>query len=233
MGPRANDYGDLHTPLAISLGKTFDSLTHVHVNACFLGVAFAIVLFSCLVWWYKERRVWAGYNTLVPTLLVAFALSFIYQVLLCSKVDSTYISRGVVVDSFAFFGLLILLLGLIYLCRMIPRMKEFLPFLIAFLFFQIEDTRTVFKDIHADYVPNAQFCIDFDREMIARIQEEQVTNDTIVIRIPQFDTPDNWPITSYSSGCASSVKVALKKHNVIKKDLFLRFRAEYRVSVNN
>lgn len=216
-GHRATSYGHLYDPIFENIILVIKELLKIRINAIFLIFSVLILLFTKLYNIYSKEHKIAFVGEKQIIIIVAFVLTLVYQLILCSRVEIPYILRADVIFSFAFFFLLLLILCFTYLCKKIPLIKVSIPFVIFFIFFEINTKENTFKEIMYEHNYSAQSCLDFNRNIIQQIKKaEQAGQDTVIIKIPKFEEEDNWPLISDSG---DRVGIALYKHNVIKKKI--------------
>ena len=146
-GIRANAYGHVNDPFIEMIMSTIKSSFAVQFN---IGVVFFAVLtfLSAKILDYSSGRhsiLHIGKRQIV--ILLTTILSFLYLVLLSSKVKPENMQKGEVIFSYAFFILLLLILSVGYLCSRIKVLRYFLPLLILLVTFNIRNVRSAFLGV--------------------------------------------------------------------------------------
>lgn len=218
-GLRANAFGYMHSEWWPALKATLLKFYWIRYNSSLLVLA-TILLISAKVYdWRILHRSFLHINSLTIVLLFSTVLSSVYLILLSSKVFPYYIERGSVIFGFSFFTLLLVLLALAYLCKHVAQTKVVLPFMLFFLFSWANTNENTYKDVLEDFGPNVQSCINIDRRIIREIQSADVAGlDTVTVKVPTYTFYDNnTPLWG------PSIAVALEKHNVISREIIVKF----------
>lgn len=223
-GIRANAYGHVNDPLAEMIVSTIKSAFAVRYNI-------AVVLFATLTFLFaKILDCLSGRHTILYigkrqiVILLATILSFLYLILLSSKVKPENMQKGEVIFSYTFFILLLLILSVGYLCSRIKVLRYFLPLLILLVTFNIRNVRSAFLGVQCLWGTSEYECIAYDRNFIDQVRHsEALGQDSVTILVPKFDLKDNWPLAFDSS---EGICVTLSKHSVIKRYIKSDFKLQ-------
>ena len=223
-GIRANAYGHVNDPFAEMVMSTIKSSFVVQFN---IGVVFfaALTFLSAKILDYKSGQhsiFHIGKRQIV--ILLATILSFLYLILLSSKVKPENMQKGEVIFSYTFFILLLLILSVGYLCSRIKVLRYFLPLLILLVTFNIRNVRSAFLGVQCLWGTSEYECIAYDRNFIDQVRHsEALGQDSVTILVPKFDLKDNWPLAFDSS---EGICVTLSKHSVIKRYIKSDFKLQ-------
>jgi len=216
-GRRATSYGHLDRSLIDEVVSTFKYFVHIHYNLKFLALVFFSIITAKAYNYFKVKKNVTHFGRIPVILIFALFLSTAYLILLSSRVSVTYIQRGDVIFSYAFFLLLLTILCISYLCIKIRYFKLTIPFLILFVFYEQNTQGNVYKEIQHEYGLDAQSCLKLDRYIIGRVCEADAQGlDTVIIKVPKFNDDDNWPL---SKDLSENLGTTLYKHNVTKRKI--------------
>lgn len=223
-GIRANAYGHVNDPLAEMIVSTIKSSFAVRFNIGVVLFAALTFLFAKIIDFTSRRHTifYIGKRQIV--ILLATILSFLYLVLLSSKVKPENMQKGEVIFSYSFFILLLLIHCVGYLCSKIKALRYFLPLLILLVTFNIRNFRSTFLGVQCLWGTSEYECIAYDRNLIDQARyAEALGKDSVTILVPKFELKDNWPLAFDSSVglCAT-----LKKHSVIKRYINSDFKLQ-------
>lgn len=221
-GRRGNSYGLLHAPLFFFIKQTILIFLHTRFNLKFILLTVALFFILRIYVCKKEKYKWYYLGKDEMILIASMILSTIYLILLSSRVDTSYILRGDVILSYAFFLLLLIILGFSYLCSNIKLIKVIAPFVIFVLFFEINSNNQVFKDVQNEHGLNAQKCLSISKDLVHQVILADVAGkDTIVLNVPRFKEEDNWPLSTYTS---ENFGITLYKHGITKRKITTIFK---------
>lgn len=222
-------YSNMSEPLIPSLLQTLQLFFSNRYNSTFVIFLFGCVCIAiCLLVKRRCRKeFFVGRNQLVLVLSLFFSVA--YQILLCSRVDPTYIKQGQVMYAFMFFVLLLALLIIAYLIANVYWIKIFSPFLVFFFFFEINSTEKVFKDIQYEYTNNVDACRIFNRSLISLAQRaDEQGKDTLKCWVPDFGSWDNWPFTNNFEDFGPT----LQKHGILNRKIHVSLERKDSVSLH-
>lgn len=223
-GIRANAYGHVNDPFVEMIISTIRSSFAVRFNIGVVLFAALTFLFAKILDCLSGRHpiLYIGKRQIV--ILLATILSFIYLVLLSSKVKPENMQKGEVIFSYAFFILLLLILCVGYLCSRIKGLRYFLPLLLLLVTFNIRNVRSTFLGVQCLWGTTEYECIAYDRNFIDQARyAEALGQDSVNILVPKFDLKDNWPLAFDSS---EGVCATLSKHYMIKRYIKSEFKLQ-------
>ena len=156
----------------------------------------------------KEALSAAGELILCAILMVAAI------VILCVKVDVSYINRSEYVFGVYFYGFLLIFCALAYLLRRCPKLLLALPVVLCILISDINTSKNTFRD--ANYQGcDSNTCIAIMNDVIDQLRTAQEAGRSeTTIHVPVSEPGDNWPMAFYAGNLISST---LYKHGVIPK----------------
>lgn len=190
--------------LRFSVKKTF-------LAVCALIAAAAIVLLA------RSRRqatIDKAFLTALILCLIAIAASGIYTVVLCAAVDYSYIWRSDYLFGMFFFSMLFVSLSFGYLLKKQPRFLYAVPILLCFLTSECTSVYSTYLESNANNLDPA-ICDEITQDMIdAVLRAEEAGLDEAVLEVPVFDTPDNWPIPTYTGELLVN---SLCEHNLLHR----------------
>ena len=223
-GIRANAYGHVNDPLAEMIASTIKSSFAVRFNIGVVIFATLTFLFAKILDYSSGRHPILHIGKRQIVILLATILSFLYLVLLSSKVKPENMQKGDVIFSYAFFILLLLILCVGYLCARIKGLRYFLPLLILLVTFNIRNIRSSFLGVQCLWGTTEYECIAYDRNFIDQARHAEALGlDSVSILVPKFDLKDNWPLAFDSS---EGVCATLSKHSVIKRYIKSDFKLQ-------
>lgn len=221
-GRRGNSYGLLHAPLFLFIKQTILVFFHTRLNIKFVLLSVALLFVLRIYTCKKEKCKWYYIGKEQVILIASMILSTIYLILLSSRVDISYILRSDVIFSYAFFLLLLIILGYSYLCSNIKLIRVISPFVIFVLFFEINSNNQVFKDVQHEHGLNAQKCLSISKDLVHQVVLSDVAGkDTLVLNVPRFKEEDNWPLSIYTS---ENFGITLYKHGITKRKITTIFK---------
>lgn len=211
-GERANSYGYLQASFLTSLKDTIIRFVGIQYNHRFIQISFSLILcagFISIFSGYNWKKIFNSYAKIV----IALLLSIIYLVLLSSKVKPEYIQKGDVVFSFLFFYLIIIAYCLGYICSKCKYIKLIIPILVLILFFDIQKSNNVYKDIQYWNGTNIYDIKRINSYVLNTIQEADKKGlESLTIKVPWYNDYINWPFDYQHS---LFVGKTLYKHNQI------------------
>lgn len=152
--------------------------------------------------------------------IFAFVLTVIYIVLLSSVVNSSYTERIDVMLAVNFWLMLILVFLLIEAMNFYKNGIRVLAVLSALSIIVTAYVSNTYKEINYVNIPYEQ-CEALVDNIIEQFKTAEKNGDTeIDLKVPAFDTEDNWPFGTYS---ASHFTKTMYRHRIIKT----------RINVNN
>lgn len=223
-GIRANAYGHVNDPLVEMIVSTIKSSFAVRFNIGVVLFAALTFLFAKILDYAAGRHPIFHIGKRQIVILLATILSFLYLVLLSSKVKPENMQKGEVIFSYAFFILLLLILCVGYLCSRIKGLRYFLPLLILLVTFSIRNVRSTFLGVQCQWGTTEYECIAYDRNFIDQARyAEALGQETVTILVPKFGLKDNWPLAFDSS---EGICATLSKHSVIKRYIKSEFKLQ-------
>ncbi len=216
----ANGYraanSNMETPFISSTIEACKNFVRLHFNLRFSAIAILSFASALGYAFFKSKKDSKPIIKRLSILTLALVLAIAYLILLCSRVDSTYIMKGQVIFAYTFFILLIVILSIAYLCVKLPSVRVAMPLLAFLIFFDTNTRGKTFLDVQYEFIDNPQSCMDLNRVLLDKIQRaDQTHQDSIVIKVPNFGNWDNWPL-SYN---CSNVGIALYEHNIISRPI--------------
>jgi len=223
-GRRGNSYGYLHAPLLVCVKQTISYFIHIRYNIKFILLVLGILVCAKFYDWKNVHKKWYYVGHLQIILLLSLCLSAIYLILLSSRVDFSYITRGDVILSYAFFLLLLVAFGLAYLCSNFKIAKIISPMIIFFIFFEINTNNNVFKDVQNEHNLNAQKCLELSKDLVDQTRMADAAGlDSAIIYIPRYGQEDNWPLSIYTS---ENFGITLYKYGITKRKITTIFKTK-------
>lgn len=211
-GERANSYGYLQASFIASLKDTIIRLIGIQYNHLFIQISFSIIFCAGLIFFFLGQN-WKKLFNSYARLVLAFFLSVVYLVLLSSKVKPEYIQKGDVVFSLLFFFFVLTACCLGYVCSKCKYIKPFLPLLLLVLFFDIQKTNNVYRDIQYWNGTNLYDIKNINSYVLNTIQEaDRKGMESVTIKVPWYNDYINWPFDYQHS---LYVGKTLYKHNQI------------------
>lgn len=153
---------------------------------------------------------WAG-TVLLCTVVMALA-----AIVLCAKVDITYITRAEYIFGIYFYGFLLLLSILAYLVRKQPKILLVLPLLLCIL---VSETHTAGKTfLNANFLGvDAEICEAIDNDLIDQIlTASRAGQEEVTIHAPASDRSSNWPIAYY---VGDRIANTLFEHGILERPI--------------
>lgn len=189
------------------------------LNYWFVGVILAIVLLTIFVivknWRKAETQqilCEIGHVVLIQILTIT------YLILLCGASEPGYIMRCDVLIGPAFFGFLLVFMGIILIVKRFPEMNSIIPLLIFILICETNTMGNTFMDINMGGLSN-ETCIEIDNDIIEQVKSAVNQGKTSMkLYVPDFESVDNWPIALYGG---ESISDALSKHGVIRRQIYI------------
>lgn len=131
-------------------------------------------------------------EVLLCTVIMALA-----AVVLCAKVDITYISRAEYLFGVYFYGFLLVLMCLAYLLEKQPKILLVLPIVACILLSETHTAGGTYLDPNFLGV-DAAICKAIDEDMIDQIvTASEAGQKEMVLHAPASDRSSNWPIAYY------------------------------------
>lgn len=146
-------------------------------------------------------------------ILLCTAILAVAAVVLCAKVDITYISRAEYLFGVYFFGFLLVLRSLAYLLEKQPKVLLVLPVVLCVL---LSETHTVGNTyLHPNFLGmDAEVCKAIDEDMIDQIvTASEAGEQEMVLHAPATDRSSNWPIAYY---VGQRIADTLYEHGVLE-----------------
>lgn len=145
-------------------------------------------------------------------LLLCGALTLAAAVILCVKVDVTYITRSEYVFGVYFYGFLLLLSGLVYLLRREPKLLLALPVLLCILISDVNTAAETFPDSNLQGC-SSEVCKAIDNDLIHQLRTAVEAGQTeMTLHVPVSGRSTNWPHASY---VGNRIAVTLHEHGVL------------------
>lgn len=201
---------------------TLRNFFHIHYNVFFITICFLSIGGAFCVHRYLFQKSF-HVNKQLMVLSISLFLATAYQILLCSRVDPTYIQKGQVIFPFAFYFLLLVILCFSYLAKNVHWVKIFLPMIVFVSIFEINDRYKVYRDVQFEFTDNLEFCEEFDRVLIEEARLAAMRGeDSLVCIVPNFGFWDNWPF-GYNF---LQMGTTLQKHGVVPRKIKIILRTD-------
>lgn len=140
------------------------------VNYWFAGVILIIlVLTIALAIWNWRKPETKQDLCEMGQVFLALALVMIYLILLCGKSSSGYIARCDVLVGPAFFGFLLVFMGVISITKRFPEINCVMPILIFALYCETNTMGNTFYDVNMGGL-TAETCIEIDNDIIEQVK---------------------------------------------------------------
>lgn len=216
-GNRANAYGYTDISLVETIKKTIKYLLLLRFNLWFIIITLGAIIGAKIYDYIKgEHRIW-HIGKLNKIIILSFALSLTYLILLSSQVRPIYIIKSDVIISYVFFYLLLFVLAICFLCTKTNLAKTIMPLLIFFILVTINTKGNVFKDVQYWNGTDLYTCEKFDRDVIRQVQNADTQGlDSLVIYVHKYKDGLNWPQDFDHS---EYIGLTLQKHGIIKKKI--------------
>lgn len=184
--------------VTVNMGKgmleslhTLLQLRH-RLNPLFLAFCGLTVLGACALTVYRKKPDGHLLDALLWQLPCA-ALSAVYLVLLCGRVNPGYVEREDVLLGLALFCLMAVVTALAWLMERLPALLAVLPLLLCIL---LCDTNTSGRTFRESNVSNLHWtvCAAVDNAIIQQLKEAEANGaHEAVVRVPLWGPEDNWP----------------------------------------
>ena len=189
------------------------------MNDWFIGTILVILVLSIFFAVRNRREEEIKWILLeMGQVLVALVLAMLYLLLLCARASGGYISRCDVLIGPAFFGFLLVFMGITSITKKFPEMNAVIPILIFALFCETNTMGNTFSDSNMGGLA-AETCIEISNDIVEQVKEaDEQGAYSMKLYVPDFHTEDNWPIALYGG---VSVSEALSKHGVIRQPIYI------------
>lgn len=199
-GARAQDDMGYRLPFLQGLKETTYRFLLVlkNSNEAFLLFTVVVVVLALVVFLRSRKQqqekelLWlVGETVLCAVIMLAAVL------ILCTKVDITYVERSEYLFGLYFYGFLILLTALLYVLSRHPRLWAVLPLLLCILASYINTDGMTFMDSNLQCCePNV--CKAINEDIIEQITTASMAGQEVVtIYVPVTERPGNWPHASF------------------------------------
>lgn len=195
-GVRAQDDMGYRLPFLQGLKETTYRLLLVLKNSNEAFIMFAVVVaVVALVVLLRSRKkhqerelLWMVGETMLCAVIMLAAV-----IILCAKVDITYVTRSEYLFGLYFYGLLILLVALTFVLSRQPKLWAVLPLLLCILASYINTDGMTFPDSNLQSC-EPSVCKAIDEDIIDQIiAASQAGQKVVTIRVPVTDNAENWP----------------------------------------
>lgn len=208
--------------------KCFCKILRKQLNIKFIILAFVIVIASAIVLIiYRKSNIFRKYHSLSIICVYCLLTTIVFNILLCAKVNSSYIQRSDVLINIFFYVFLLLT---VLLCLLIKNtaLKTILPMVLVITCSFIPTNSRTFKESN-DIGLEAEKCKQIDNYLIDQIQRAELEGlDEFELHVPVFSTTDNWPISDYG---VERISKALYNHHIINKQIKAVFCPDENVNI--
>ncbi len=149
--------------------------------------------------------------------LIVGALCFGYIVLLCAWTGPANAAAADIQFNFLFFLLLLAFTGLGAMIARYPRMAAALPLILCLLLFETNTRWRTFLESNSYRNLHPSIIRRIDADILEQITAADQAGETAVtVRVPQFDTGNNWPLPLY---VGERMSMTLYKHGITMKQM--------------
>lgn len=215
-GPRATAYGNLDAPWGEALIETLQYTIHAGYSKGFILIS-VITIITYIFLNLRNKKKTPIASSLSARILLSLVFAQLYLILLSSKVLPENMLKGEVIFGFVFFYLVLFVLSLEYLCTRKNFVKIFLIYFAGYMFFEMNTTGNVFKDVLYEYDYSPQTLMQYDRDFIRQVvKADNAGQDTVYIDVPPFIRPGKYPL---SDDCSELVGITLFRHGITKNNI--------------
>jgi energy-coupling factor transporter transmembrane protein EcfT len=133
-------------------------------------------------------------------------------ILLCTKVDLTYVARSEYLFGLYFYGFLLLLIALLFVLTRQPKLWAVLPLMLCILASYVNTDGMTFLNSNLQEC-EANVCKAIDEEIIDQIMAASFAGqETVTIYVPVTSSPENWPHASF---VGDRIANTLYKHGLL------------------
>ena len=144
-------------------------------------------------------------------------LCFGYIVLLCAETGPANAAAADIQFNFLFFFLLLAFTGLGAAVARYPRAAAALPLILCLLLFETNTRWRTFLESNSYRNLHPSIIRRIDADILEQITAADQAGETAVtVRVPQFDTGNNWPLPLY---VGERMSMTLYKHGVTMKQM--------------
>ena len=142
---------------------------------------------------------------LAMKLMLSTAIVILYLLLLCAKASPGYISSLNVQFSWMFFAVLLEAVCCTYILKMIPITTAIMPLMLVLLFYSTILDGKVYSETNLAGGVDVSKVKALDEYIVESVVEADKAGDTdIELRVPKYDSGDNWPLATYGGGRISN-----------------------------
>lgn len=219
-GGRAADVMGYRLPLMQGLKETLYRfcLLALQTNRAFLLFAGAVAAGAITLLAVRKKKDSLEQDFLAASgeLLLCTALMLAATVILCAKVDITYVTRSEYVFGVYFYGFLLLLFGLAYLLHRAPKLLPALSVVLCILISDVNTQAMTFQEANLQCC-DAEICVAIDNDLIDQLRTAVEAGQTeTVLCVPISGRPGNWPHASY---VGDRIAATLREHGILTSSI--------------
>ena len=202
-----------------ALGSAFTKLSGV--NLFFLIFCILCVIgFSLTAFRRKDKE--TGRSVFFH--LIVGVLCFGYIVLLCAWTGPANAAMADIQFNFLFFFLLLAFTGLGAAAARYPRTAAALPLVLCLLLFETNTRWRTFVESNSYNNIHPSVIRQIDGDILSQIvTADQAGEKSVTVRVPQFDTSNNWPLPLY---VGDRMSMTLYKHGITVKQMEITIRPD-------
>lgn len=149
--------------------------------------------------------------------LIVGVLCFGYIVLLCAWTGPANAAMADIQFDFLFFFLLLAFTGLGAAVARYPRTVAALPLILCLLLFETNTRWRTFVESNSYNNIHPSVIRQIDGDILSQITAADQAGETaVIVRVPQFDTSNNWPLPLY---VGERMSMSLYKHGITMKQM--------------
>lgn len=181
-------------------------------NEAFVLFAAAVMVLTLVVFLCSRRKPEKGLLWLVGEIMLCTVIMLAAVILLCTKVDITYVARSEYLFGLYFYGFLLLLIALLFVLTRQPKLWAVLPLLLCILASYVNTDGMTFLNSNLQGC-EANVCKAIDEEIIDQIMAASLAGqETVTIYVPVTSSPENWPHASF---VGDRIANTLYKHGLL------------------
>lgn len=187
-------------------------------NRTFLALSIGIVILAAILFAVSRRKetVDQDFLCLAVGAILCAAVMLVYTLILCAKVELSYMYRNEYLFGVFFYGLMIVLLGYAYVIRKQPRVLLVVPILLCILVWETNTNgRTFARSNMSDLDPH--LCAQISNDLVSQaVEADQAGQTEMTLYVPVWESEDNWP---HAVQLMERLSMALYEHGLISKPM--------------
>lgn len=162
--------------------------------------------------------------------LIVGVLCLGYIVLLCAWTGPANAAAADIQFNFLFFFLLLAFTGLGAAVAQYPRIAAVLPLILCLLLFETNTRWRTFVESNSYNNIHPSIIRQIDGDILSQIvTADQAGETSVTVRVPEFDTSNNWPLPLY---VGERMSMTLYKHGVTMKQMEITIQPDGTLNEN-